>query len=45
MIYIVAFGFGLKCVCKLHLNTQWGEGADYASQIFFPSDIPDWPAS
>ena len=22
-----------------------GVGADYSSQIFFPSDIPDWPAS
>ena len=34
MIYIIAFGVGLKCPCKIHLNTQWG-GADYASQIFF----------
>ena len=22
MIYIVAFGVGLKCPCKIHLNTQ-----------------------
>ena len=27
MIYIVAFGGGLKCPRKIHLNTQWGEGA------------------
>ena len=26
MIYIVAFGGGLKCPRKIHLNTQWGEG-------------------
>ena len=26
MIYIVAFGDGLKCPRKIHLNTQWGEG-------------------
>ena len=26
MIYIVAFGVGLKCPCKIHLNTQWGWG-------------------
>ena len=24
MIYIVALGVGLKCLCKIHLNTQWG---------------------
>ena len=24
MIYIVAFGGGLKCLRKIHLNTQWG---------------------
>ena len=23
MIYIVAFGVGLKCPRKIHLNTQW----------------------
>ena len=23
MIYIVAFGGGLKCLRKIHLNTQW----------------------
>ena len=26
MIYIVAFGVGLKCQHKIHLNTQWGRG-------------------
>jgi hypothetical protein len=26
MIYTVAFGGGLKCPCKIHLNTQWGWG-------------------
>ena len=24
--YIVAFGFGLKCLRKILFNTQWGEG-------------------
>ena len=24
MIFIVAFGVGLKCLSKIHLNTQWG---------------------
>ena len=24
MIYIVAFGVGLKCPRKIHLKTQWG---------------------
>ena len=29
MIYIVAFGVGLKCQHKIHLNTQWdGGGAE-----------------
>ena len=27
MIHIVAFGVGLKCQRKIHLNTQWGRGA------------------
>ena len=27
MIYIVALGVGLKCLHKVHLNTQWGGGA------------------
>ena len=27
VIYIVAFGGGLKCQRKIHLNTQWGEAA------------------
>ena len=27
VIYIVAFGGGLKCPRKIHLNTQWGEAA------------------
>ena len=26
MIYIVAFGGGLKCPRKIHLNTQWEGG-------------------
>ena len=26
MIYIVALGVGLKCPCKIDLNTQWGRG-------------------
>ena len=26
MIYIVALCVGLKCPCKIHLNTQCGEG-------------------
>ena len=26
MIYIVAFGVGLKCPHKIHLNTQWRGG-------------------
>jgi len=26
MIYLVALGLGLKCLRKVHLNTQWGEG-------------------
>jgi hypothetical protein len=26
MIYIVAFGVGLKCPRKIHLITQWGVG-------------------
>ena len=26
MIYIVALGVGLKCLPKVHLNTQWGGG-------------------
>ena len=26
MIYFVAFGNGLKCPRKIHLNTQWGAG-------------------
>ena len=25
-IDIVAFGVGLKCLRKIHSNTQWGEG-------------------
>ena len=29
MIYIVAFGVGLKCPRKIHLNTQW-RGAEEA---------------
>ena len=29
MIYIVAFGVGLKCPGKIHLNTQW-RGAEEA---------------
>ena len=33
MIYIVAFGVGLKCPPKIHLNTQWGWGAYYAHHI------------
>ena len=24
MIYIFTLGVGLKCLCKIHLNTQWG---------------------
>jgi len=24
MIYTVALGVGLKCLRKVHLNTQWG---------------------
>ena len=28
MIYIVAFGVGLKCPRKIHLKTQWGGGGD-----------------
>ena len=32
MIYIVAFGGGLKCPRKIHLNTQW-EGADFVQHI------------
>ena len=32
IIYIVAFGIGLKCPCKIHLNTQWGgaENGDFS---------------
>ena len=26
MIYLVALGLGLKCLRKVHLNTQWGKG-------------------
>ena len=26
MIYLVALGLGLKCLHKVHLSTQWGEG-------------------
>ena len=26
LIYTVAFGSGLKCPRKIHLNTQWGGG-------------------
>ena len=26
MIYTIALGVGLKCLHKIHLNTQWGEG-------------------
>ena len=29
MIYIVAFGVGLQCPCKIHSNTQW-RGAEEA---------------
>jgi hypothetical protein len=32
MIYIVAFGGGLKYPRKINLNTQWG-GADYAHHL------------
>ena len=32
MIYIVAFCSGSKCPSKIHLNTQWGGGADYANR-------------
>ena len=28
MIYFVAFGGGLKCPRKIHLNTQWGGGEE-----------------
>ena len=30
MIYVVAFGIGLKCPRKIHLNTQWGGGGHSA---------------
>ena len=39
MIYIVAFGVGFKCPCKIHLNTQWGWGhtkvSTYISVILY----------
>ena len=28
MIYSIAFGVGFKCPPKIHLNTQWGGGAN-----------------
>ena len=34
MIYIAAFGVCLKCLHKIHLNTQWGR--DYVPRIFRP---------
>ena len=34
MIYIVAFGGGLKCPRKIPLNTQWGLAFD---GLFWPS--------
>ena len=33
MIYIVAFGLGLNCLHKIHLNTEGGGGEDYAHHI------------
>ena len=38
MIYIVAFGVGLKCPRKIHLNTQWG-GGDYCPLPDFGKNI------
>ena len=35
MIYIVALGGGFKCPCKIHLNTQSGEGAKVAIFAYF----------
>ena len=33
MIYIVAFGGGLKCLRKIRLKTQWGAGAGGVREI------------
>ena len=30
MNYLVALGLGLKCLSKVHLNTQWGRGQKFA---------------
>ena len=35
MIYIVAFGVGLKCPSKIHLNTQCGGGVDSSPPPWF----------
>ena len=39
MIYIVAFGVGLKYPRKIHLNTQWPGGATFVltALIFQPN--------
>ena len=34
MIYIVAFGVGVKCPRKIHLNTQW-EGGSLCQQHYY----------
>ena len=41
MIYIVAFGVGLKCQHKIHLNTQWGRGVKNSGKI--GNVIYGWP--
>ena len=35
LTYIVAFGGGLDCPRKIHLNTQWGRGLKWQILLTF----------
>ena len=39
MIYIVAFGGGLKFPHKIHLNTQWGWGGEEMVKQFMDAPV------